>query len=370
MTTKKWRWMITGLAVAAAVGTWSNRRAEACLLGSCDAIIIANQVTQIGHMVAQIREMGRQLGSINGVLNTTTELITSDDVGMGNIGRVREAMDERLNMERLGEGLSAVGGAAGAWNQRIPGVTDAGQWLDVLAAPRLGDAGSNTVLLAGMPATETTAAEPSAFRSWSYPGGARWARPAGRAAREAIDVLGDVAEGTATWRTVWDDIEAALPPSITAADLRGLRLSRELTNRIIDVWRRTERLAGASLQHTHAVAESTSTLGAQVGETAAHQGALRDDNLENPLRVEQAVLSALMSQTELRMAQAQVQAQERAQAVRERYEAERLRRERVAAWMAEMAQAQQTQTALATELAAAGTEFMAGHRYSPSTAGW
>lgn len=359
------RWLVVA-AVVAGAGVWSERRAAACFLGACDAIIIANQVTQIGHMVTQIREMGRQLSSINDVLDTTTELISSDDVGMGNIGRLREVMDKRWNLEHLGEGLRTAGGVAGAWNQRIPGLTDAGQWLDVLAAPGLGDPGSDTVLLGGQPATETIPARRSAFRLWPLPGPGS-STPGRRAAREAIDVLTDVAEGTATWRTVWDDIEAGLAPSIRAQDLRALGLGNELTNRLIDVWRRTERLAGADLQHTHAVAEATSTLGVQVGETAAHQGALREDDMENPLQVEQAALSALMSQTELLMAQAQLQAQEQARAVRERYEEERARRERTAEWVADVARGAAARRQRETDLAAEAGARLAALRRVAST---
>ena len=48
---------------------------QACLFDSCDAIIIANQVAQIAHMVTQIGKMVEQLSSLEGILETTTELV-------------------------------------------------------------------------------------------------------------------------------------------------------------------------------------------------------------------------------------------------------------------------------------------------------
>ena len=72
--------------------------------------------------------------------------------------------------------------------------------------------------------------------------------------------------------------------------------------------------AGAELTHAHAVAEAASTLAVQVGETAAHLAVLRDD-------------ANGVTQTELLVAQAQLAAYEAARDARERYEAERARRE-------------------------------------------
>ena len=102
--TKRWRWLIAALLVAAAAATWTTQRAQACLFGSCDAIIIANQVTQIAHMVTQIGKMVDQLQSLDGVLSTTTELVTSNDIGMGNIGRLREVTDAEWLIGRHGIG--------------------------------------------------------------------------------------------------------------------------------------------------------------------------------------------------------------------------------------------------------------------------
>ncbi len=370
--TTRWRWLVVAAVVAAAAGTWTTRRAQACLFGSCDAIIIANQVTQIAHMVTQISRMVDQLQSLDGVLATTTELVTSNDIGMGNIGRLREVTDAGWLIGRHGIGLSTStsAGGVGAFLQRIPGVTDEAGWLDVLAAPGLGDSASATVLLAGRPATETSAAEPSGFRSWAAPSGPAWSGPGRNAAREALDVLGDVAEGTATWRTVWDDIEAALPPSVTAADLRGLRLAREVADRVVRIWRRSERRAAAELTHAHAVAEAASTLTVQVGESAAHLADLRNDDLMRTQRVDQAALANGVTQTELLLAQAQLAAYEAAEKARERYEAERARREAAARWQADTVRARTGHDAFVADLAAARAAVIDSHRRVPSPSDW
>ena len=358
--------------MAVAIGTWSSRRAEACLFGSCDAIIIANQVTQIAHMVTQIGKMVDQLQSLDGVLATTTELVTSNDIGMGNIGRLREVTDAEWLIGRHGIGLSTStsGGGVGAFLQRIPGVTDEAGWLDVLAAPGIGDPAAATVLLGGRPATETSAAEPSAFRSWTAPGGPAWSGPGRNAAREALDILGDVAEGTATWRTVWDDIEAALPPSVTAADLRGLRMARSVADRLVRLWRRSERRAAAELTHAHAVAEAASTLAVQVGESSAHLSDLRDDDLMRTQRVDQAALANGVTQTELLLAQAQLAAYEAAREARERYEAERARREAAARWQDDTVRARSEHDAFLADLAAAESAVIDSHRRVPSPSDW
>ncbi len=370
--TKRWRWLAAAIVVAVAAGTWTSRRAQACLFGSCDTIIIANQVTQIAHMVTQIGRMVDQLQSLDGVLSTTTELVTSNDVGMGNIGRLREVTDAGWLIGRHGIGLSTSTslGGVGAFLQRIPGVTDEAGWLDVLAAPGLGDPAAATVLLGGRPATETSAAEPGAFRSWAAPSGPAWSGPGRNAAREALDVLGDVAEGTATWRTVWDDFEAALPPSVTAADLRGLRLAREVANRAVRIWRRSERRAAVELTHAHAVAEAASTLAVQVGESAAHLSDLRSDDLMRTQRVDQAALANGVTQTELLVAQAQLAAYEAAHKAREHYEAERARREAAVRWQADTVRARTEHDAFVADLLAAGTAVVDSHRHVPSPSDW
>ena len=372
MTKNRWRSLVAAAVVAAAAGTWTAQRAQACLFGSCDSIILANQVTQIAHMVTQIGRMVDQLQSLDGVLATTTELVTSDDVGMGNIGRLREVTDAEWLIGRHGIGLSTSTslGGVGAFLQRIPGVTDEAGWLDALAAPGLGDPASATVLLAGRPATETSAAEPSAFRSWTAPSGPAWSGPGRNAAREALDVLGDVAEGTATWRTVWDDIEAALPPSVTAADLRGLRLAREVADRVVHLWQRAEQRAAGELIHAHAVAEAASTLTMQVGESAAHLAELRDDDLTRTQRVDQAALANGVTQTELLLAQAQLAAYEAAQNARERYESEHARREAAARWQTDTVRARTEHDAFIADLAAAESAVIDSHRHVPSPSDW
>ena len=369
---KKWRWLMAAAALTAVVLIGPRQRVEACLLGTCDAIIIANQVTQIAQMTTQLAHMVAQMGTMNDVLSDTTELLTSNDIGMGNIGRVREVNDALWWLWRDGRGLATgTGGSSpGLFSQRLPGVTDQAGWLNVLASPRLGDPASSTVLLGGRPATETTVAEPSAFRSWSNPSGPAWSNPARNAARQAIRTLGDVAEGTATWRSVWDDIEAALPNAVRPADVRALNLGADLENRIIEEWRRQERRAGADLQHAHAVAEAASTLNAQVGETAAHLGTLRDDDLMREQRVDQAVLANGVTQTELLLAQAQLLAQQQAQQARERYEAERERREAQVRWQAEMALGQADWQARRADVLAQRAVRMAAHSRVPNPSAW
>ena len=344
---KKWRWLLAAAAVVAVVLIGPPRRVEACLFGTCDAIIISNQVVQIGHMVTQIANMVDQLSGLTSI----DEILTTDLSGVGNMGRLRELRDQDFWRRYLGNGLGASTslGGPGLYSQRIVGVTDEAGWLNFLAAPRLGDPTAATVLLGGQPATETTAAEPSAFRAWSNPSGPAWSNPARNAARQAISTLGDVAEGTATWRSVWNDIEAALPNAIRPADVRALNLSADLETRIIDEWRRQERRAGADLQHAHAIAEAASTLGAQVGETAAHLGTLRDDDLMREERLNQAVLANGATQTELLLAQAQLLAQQQAREARERYEAERERREAIVEWQAAAARDQAALDAFVTQ---------------------
>ena len=227
-----------------------------------------------------------------------------------------------------------------------------------------------TVLLGGRPATETSAAEPSAFRSWAAPAGPAWSDPGRNAAREALDILGDVAEGTATWRTVWDDLEGALPPSVTAADLQALRMAREVVDEVVRQWERSELRAAAELTHTHAVAEAASTLAVQVGESAAHLAALRDDDLMRTQRVDQAALANGVTQTELLVAQAQLAAYEAARESRERYEAERARREALARWQVDAVRAETEHNAFVSELTAVAGALADSHRRVPSPSDW
>ena len=122
------------------VAPWATKRVQACggiglFSINCDGIIIANQLVQIGHMVSQITAMANQLRSMDGVLSMTTELINSDDPGHGQPGRVRDMLDKQWQMAKDGTGLTTDAGGVGAFIQRIPGVTDAGNWLAALARP-------------------------------------------------------------------------------------------------------------------------------------------------------------------------------------------------------------------------------------------
>ena len=371
--TKRWRWLLAVAAVTAVALMGSSERARACggigpFSINCDAIIIANQVTQIGHMVTQIANMVDQLSGLNSI----DEILTTDLSGVGNMGRLRELRDQDFWRRYLGNGLarSTSLGGPGLYSQRLPGESDEAGWLDILAAPRLGDPASATVLLGGRPATETTAADPSAFRTWPVPSGAAWSNPARNAARQEIGRLGDVAEGTLTWRSLWDDIEPTLPPAIRPADLRALNLGTEAETRLIRTWRQRERRAGAELQHAHAMAEAASTLQGQVGETAAHLGELRDDDLMREERLNQAVLATGMTQTELLLALAQVLAQEQAAAARERYEREQRRREDTAEWRAEMAQGQADWQTRRADILAQRAARIAAHRRVPDPSIW
>ena len=369
---RKWRWLLAAVLLAAVLGTWSARRADACafvlVFGSgtdvCAPIQVAQQVTEIARLAAQLTE----LTSIN---QMTTELVTSNDIGMGNIGRVREVNDALWWFWRDGNGLATDPQREGSFNQRIVGVTDQAGWLDILAAPRLGDPGAATTLLGGKPATETTAAEPSVFRTWTVPASPVWSDPGRNAAQEAIDDLGDVTEGAATLRTaVWDDIEAALPAATTEADLRALNLGPALETHLVEEWTRRERRAGADLQHAHAIAEAASTLAAQVGETAAHLATLRDDDLMREQRVEQAVVANATTQTELLAAQAQLIAQQQAREARERYEREQRRREELARWQAEMAAGRADWQARRADIQAQRAVRMAAHSRVPNPSTW
>lgn len=371
--TKRWRWLLAAAAVTAVVLIGPPKRVEACLFGTCDAIIIANQATQIAQMVTQLAHMVTQIESVEEVLGLTTDLVTSNDFkNLGNIGRLRELEDVKflMKIQGLGLGASTAMGGPGQYSQRIVGSTDEAGWLNFLAAPRLGDPASATVLLGGRPATEMNPAEPSRFRTWPVPSGAAWSNPARNAAREAINVLGDVAEGTATWRTVWEDIEAALPNAIRPADIRALNLGTEAETRLIRTWRQRERQAGAELQHAHAMAEAASTLQAQVGETAAHLGELRDDDLMREERLNQAVLANGVTQTELLLAQAQVIAQQQAAAARERYEREQRRREELAEWRAEMAAGMVDWQTRRADVLAQRAARIAAHRRVPDPSIW
>ena len=353
--TKKKRLLVAGIVVALAAGTWSARRTQACLFGSCDAIIIANQVTQIAHMVTQIGEMVEQLSTLDGVLDVTTELVTSDDIGMGNIGRLREVTDAGWWLGRHGIGLSTStsSGGAGAFSQRIPGLTDEAGWLRVLAAPE-------TRLLATRPATEVLAAVPGAFDTWTAP-----AEAAGVLA--ALEAMGS---GARTYRSVWDDIEALAPAVLTGADLRAVTDNPAVQARLVEAHERAQAVSSADLMHAHAEAEAASFLARQVGEASAALADLRNDDLMRTQRVGQAQLAAAVTGTEVALAHAQLAAYEAAREARARYEAERARREALARWQADAVRARAAQAAFAAEMAAVAGPLADSHRRVPSPSDW
>ncbi len=353
--TKRWRWLVVGIVVLAAAGTWTSRRAEACLFGSCDAIIIANQVTQIAHMVTQIGKMVEQLSSLDGVLATTTELVNSNDIGMGNIGRLREVTDAGWWLGRHGIGLSSSTstGGVGAFSQRIPGLTDEAGWLQVLAAPE-------TTLLATRPATEVLAALPGAFDTWTVPAEAT-------AVLTALEAMGS---GGRSYRGVWDDLEALAPPVLTDADLRAAVADPAAQARLVDAHRRARAVRSADLVHAHAEAEAASFLAQQVGEASAALADLRNDDLMRTQRVGQAQLAAAVTGTEVALARAQLAAYEAAREARARYEAERARREALSRWQADAVRARAEQATFDAEVAAVAGAVIDSHRFVPSPANW
>ncbi len=355
MTKKGWRWLVVGVVVMAAVGTWSSRRAEACLFGSCDTIIIANQITQIAHMVTQIGRMVEQLQSLDGVLDVTTELVTSNDIGMGNIGRLRELTDAGWSIGRHGIGLatSTSAGGTGAFSQRIPGLTDEAGWLRVLAAPE-------TTLLATRPATEVLAAMPGALDTWTVP-----AEAAG--VLTALEAMGS---GGRSYRGVWDDLEALAPAVLTEAQLRAAVDNPAVQARLVEAHERAQAVSAADLVHAHAEAEAASFLARQVGEASAALADLRNDDLMRTQRVGQAQLAAAVTGTEVALAHAQLAAFEAAREARARYEAERARREALARWQADALRARTAQAAFAADLTAIAGRPADSHRRVPSPSDW
>ncbi len=353
--TKRWRWLVVGIVVVAAAGTWSARRAQACLFGSCDAIIIANQVTQIAHMVTQIGKMVEQLSALDGVLATTTELVTSNDIGMGNIGRLREVTDAGWLIGRHGIGLSTStsSGGIGAFSQRIPGLTDEAGWLQVLAAPETG-------LLATRPATEILAALPGALGTWTVP-----AEAAGVLA--ALEAMGS---GGRSYRGVWDDLEALAPAVPTEAQLRAVADNPVVQARLVEAHERAQAVSSADLVHAHAGAEAASFLARQVGEASAALADLRNDDLMRTQRVGQAQLAAGVTGTEIALAHAQLAAYEAAREARARYERERTRREALARWLADALRARTEQAAFAADLTAVAGPLADSHRRVPSPSNW
>ena len=360
---KRWRWALAvAIVVAVVAGPWATRRVEACggigfFSINCDGIIIANQMVQIGHMVSQINQMVRQLSSLDGVLSMTTELVGSDDIGMGNIGRVREVTDAEWLLGRHGIGLSTSAGKTGVFSQRIPGVTDATGWLSVLAP-------AETPLLGTRPATEVGAELAGAFASWLLPD-----EGANLAVLEALQEMGS---GTRSYRTVWDDMngEGSVAPLLTTAQLEALSDDVDTQEWLRDTQQRAEAQASAALVHAHAEADAASFLAQQVGEASAALADLRQDDLMRTQRVSHAQLAASMAGTELAVAHAQLAAYEAAREARERYEAERARRAARAEWQAGMVAGSAAWVARAAADAATAGDRQEAHRYFPSASDW
>ena len=328
MMTRGWRWAVVGvLAVAVlTVAPWATKRVQACggiglFSINCDGIIIANQMVQIGHMVSQIGQMVSQLQSLDGVLNMTTELVSSDDPGMGNLGRVRDMLDKQWAMAKDGTGLSTDAGGIGAYLQRIPGVTDMGAWLGAIAP-------ASTTLLGTRPATATGAEVAGAFAAWALPDESTNLDVLG-----ALEAMGD---GTRSYRGVWEDMvsDGVVAPMLTASQFEAMTDDPDLRGRLMAEEAERDALGAAALVHAHAEADAASFLVQQVGASAAVLADLRLDDLSREQRIPQATLAALTASTELALAQGQLHAYEAAKRARDAYEEERARRAARAAWAA------------------------------------
>lgn len=348
------RWVVAACLVGLAAAGATTRRASACggigfFAINCDGIIIANQITQIGHMVTQISRMVEQLGSLSGILDgvdqtlgMTQQLVQSDSPTMGNLGRLRDAVDRLREMELQGVGLSSAGGVVGAFSQRIPGVTDQAGWLEELAAAEAG-------LVSG------------AFGSWAVPD---------QTSRDVLESLRLMATGTQSFQGIWTDMEADAPAVLAEADVRALTDDVAVQDRLVERHERTEEAASARLVHTHAEAEAASAVAALVDEASAVLTDLRADDLMTLQRLEQAQLTAAVTEAELRLAEAQLAAYQAARGAQERYEAEAARRAERARWQADVvaAAAAWDQRTAADE--AGSDDRRTGHRYFPSSADW
>ena len=360
---RRWRWWaVLAVITAVAVGPWAARRVDACggigpFAINCDGIIIANQITQIGHMVTQVSRMVDQLQSLNGVLDLTGELVESDDPEMGNIGRMRTMLDRQWEMSKGGIGLSTNGADVGAFLQRIPGVTDGANWLDAIAP-------QPTVLLGTRPGTVVSEPVPGTFDSWVVPDDG--------VSRDVLTALQAMGSGTASYRTVWDEMVAdgSVPPLPTEAELEDLFDDADAAAMFIARRRRTEAMASASLIHTDAVSDSASSIAAQIGRASAALADLRKDDLLREQRLEQALVASHVANTELAIAQAQLAAYESAKAAREQYESERARRQRVAEWRESMDRGDQVWEEFREEINNEAADREAAYRYFPSSADW
>ena len=347
---KSWkRWLIVGAVVAATAGVWSERRATACLLGSCDALIVANQITQIAQMVTQLSHMVTQVGSLSGILGTadqalgmTQQLVQSDDVGMGNIGRMRQGVDRLQALELQGIGLSSSASVVGAYNQRVPGVTDEAGWLGVLA-------NAETALVSG------------AFGSWAVPDGA---------GREVLQGLQLVASGVGSYQEQWADLEAQAPAVLSEVDVRALTADPAAQDRLVAWHERAEAAASARLVHTHAEAVAASSMVALTEEVQRVLEETRGDDQMRIQRLQQAMLTVGVTETELRLAQAQLTAYQAARETRERYAAEAARREARERWRTDLLLARETQEQWEAGLEDVGDDLVESYRYVPSTTRW
>ena len=364
MMAKSWRYLVIG-AVAAAVLTvapWATKRVQACggiglFSINCDGIIIANQLVQIGHMVSQITSMANQLRSMDGVLSMTTELINSDDAGMGNLGRVRDMMDKQWAMAKDGTGLATDGGGIGAYLQRIPGVTDVGAWLGEIAP-------ASTALLGERPATSTGTALAGAF--------AAWALPDEGANLDVLASLADMGDGTRSYRGVWEDMVADgnVAPLLTAAQFNSMTTDPNLADFLMAEEAERDALGSVALVHAHTEAEAASFLVQQVGQSSAALADLRVDDLSREQRIPQATLAALTANAEIALAQGQLRAYEAARRAREAYEEERERRAARAAWAASVIAGQTGLAAFETAWDDERTGRQGSARYFPSSQDW
>ena len=355
MISRTWRWVMAVLVVVA-IGVWSSDRARACggiglLAINCDGIIIANQITQIGHMVTQIGRMASQLQSLDGIMALSDELVTSDDPGMGNLGRVREVFDLQFDLSRNGIGLTTDATGEGAFSQRLPGLSDVDGWLEFLSAPE-------TRMLATRPATEILGAEPGVFDTWALPDEG-----------QALAVLAELeamGSGTTSYQTAWGTMAAGTPALLTEAEWRAATENPARQARLIAAAERELLITSADLVHTHAAVEAASVLAAQAGEAAAAQADLRGDDLMRPERVRQAQLAAAATETELVIAQAQLAAYLAAREARQRYEEERARREAQARWQADAVRERAAENVWSGELSGIGAALADSHRFQPS----
>ena len=165
-------------------------------------------------------------------------------------------------------------------------------------------------------------------------------------------------------------MEADAPAVLAAADIRALTDDPAAQNRLVERHEAAEKAAAARLVHAHAEAEAASAAAALVEEASTVLTDLRADDLMTLQRLNQAQLTAAVTEAELRLAEAQLAAYQAARDAQERYEAEAARREARARWQADMLLARQRQEAAEAELAAEADRVVDSYRYTPSTLGW